>query len=113
MVSFTFKQRRFETMHAHSIRFPSSRFHYVGIDPTSSDFDLVAASQGEAQNAAKPFEEDPYGCHSDVLQQKRKQRNPFFRTAPYAISCPEMKELLQYCGPQLIELDLVPWKNLH
>ena len=113
MVSFTFKQRRFETMHAQALRWPASRFHYVGLDPpASAGFDLAAATNGEYQNAAKPFEEDPYGCHSEILQQKRKQRNPFSRTPPYSLSCPEMKDLLQYCGPELIDPAKVPWKNL-
>lgn len=113
VVSFTFKQRRFETLHAPALQFPNSRFEYVGVDPPAeTGFDLAASSQGELENAALPFEEDPYGCHSPVLQEKRKARNPFSRTPPYELTCPEMKALLHYCGPKLFPKTQVPWKNL-
>lgn len=110
VVSFTFKQRRFETLHAPALRWPAPKFSYIGVDPPdSTGFDLERASQGERENAVAPFEQDPYGCHSQVLQQKRKDRNPFSRTPPYALSCPEMKDLLGYCGPQLYPEERLPW----
>jgi hypothetical protein len=110
MVSFTFKQRRFETLHIPALRWPANQFKYVGYDPPSSTgFDLAEATYGELENAAKPFEGDPYGCHSEVLKEKRRARNPFARTPPYDLSCPDMKELLQYCGPELIAGEKVPW----
>lgn len=113
VVSFSFKQRRFETLHAPALQFPKSRFEYIGVDPPAeTGFDLASAKQGELQNAALPFEEDPYGCHSPVLQEKRKARNPFSRTPPYEITCPEMKALLHYCGPKLFPEAQVPWKHL-
>lgn len=113
VVSFAFKQRRFAEMHAHALQYPSSRFIYVGVDPPeSSGFDPIASAQGELSNAAKPFESDPYGCHSDVLQQKRQERNPFFRTPPYDQTCPELQVLLHHCGPNLIAIDQVPWQHL-
>jgi hypothetical protein len=113
MVSFTFKQHRFETLHTPALKWPTSRFKFVGYDPpTSTGFDLELSSKGERENAAKPFEDDPYGCHSEVLQNKRKGRNPFHRTAPYPLSCPEMKELLSHCGPETIQTSLVPWSEL-
>uniref|UniRef100_A0A7S2YSI4 DUF218 domain-containing protein n=1 Tax=Entomoneis paludosa TaxID=265537 RepID=A0A7S2YSI4_9STRA len=110
VVSFTFKERRFATMHAEALRWPSSKFFYVGVDPSPSDgFRLEEASKGEAENAAKPFESDPYGCSSPVLKKKREQRNPFYRTPPYDLSCPDMKELMHYCGPQLFPIEKTPW----
>jgi len=110
VVSFTFKQHRFQEMHAAALRWPASQFEYIGVDPpASSGFDLEKSTRGEYENAAKPFETDPYGCHSEILQNKRKQRNPFSRTPPYALSCPDMKELLAYCGPELIPMSSVPW----
>ncbi len=113
MVSFTFKQRRFETLHLPALQWPSDRFKFVGYNPPkSSGFDLEASAAGEQENAAKPFESDPYGCHSEILQSKRKERNPFHRTAPYALSCPEMVELLHHCGPDIIEKEKLPWANL-
>jgi hypothetical protein len=113
MVSFTFKQRRFETLHLPALQWPSDRFKYVGYNPpTSTGFDLDASTAGEQKNAAQPFESDPYGCHSDILQAKRKERNPFHRTAPYELSCPEMAELFHHCGPTIIEKEKLPWANL-
>lgn len=112
MVSFTFKQRRFETLHAPSLLWPADRFQYVGVDPpATTGFDLAEATRGEFENAAKPFESDPYGCHSDVLRVKRRERNPFSRTPPYGLSCPDMKELLNYCGPEIIAQEKVPWQK--
>jgi hypothetical protein len=109
-VSFTFKKTRFETMHSRAILWPSDQFVYVGVDPdASTGFNLEEATKGEMENAAKPFQEDPYGCHTSVLQEKRRMRNPFHRTPPYEITCPEMKELLQWCGPNIIGKEKVPW----
>jgi hypothetical protein len=113
MVSFTFKQTRFESLHVPALRWPVNRFHYIGVDPPEkTGFDLSESIRGERENAAKPFESDPYGCHSEILKEKRKQRNPFSRTPPYEISCPEMKTLLKHCGPELISKESVPWKDL-
>lgn len=112
VVSFSFKQRRFETLHAPALGWPPERFVYIGVDPpTSTGFNLKKASDGERINAAAPFESDPYGCHSEVLQQKRKDRNPFHRTPPYALSCPDMKQLLSYCGPELFPENDLPWAH--
>jgi hypothetical protein len=112
MVSFTFKQRRFEQLHAKALRWPQDQFVFVGIDPDASDgFDLQEATEGELENAAKPFETDPYGCASEILKKKREIRNPFARTAPYGISCPDMREILKYCGPELIDDSKVPWRK--
>jgi len=109
-VSFSFKQTRFETMHSNSLLWPSEHFHYVGIDPdASTGFDIGEATKGELENAAKPFDSDPYGCHTEVLLEKRRMRNPFHRTPPYELTCPEMKELLHWCGPDIISSDKVPW----
>ena len=112
MVSFTFKQNRFETLHANALQWPIERFDYVGVDPPSyTGFDLQEASEGEQQNSLVPFQSDPYGCHTEVLQQKRRERNPFKRVAPYELTCPDMKELLKWCGPSLIPKEKVPWSN--
>lgn len=112
MISYTFKEYRFRNLHINAIQYPISQFYYIGIDPdASTGFDLVTATAGEYLNSIQPFELDPYGCHSTTLQKKRIDRNPFFRTPPYIISCPEMKYLLQYCDLELISLDRVPWGN--
>jgi len=110
VVSFSFKQQRFETLHAGALQWASNRFHYVGVDPpASTGFNLEESTKGERQNSLIPFQTDPYGCHTDILQQKRKERNPYQRTAPYPLTCPEMKELLSWCGPDLISRSQVPW----
>lgn len=112
MVSFSFKQQRFETLHANALQWPLSRFKYVGVDPPSSTgFNLQEASDGEKNNSLIPFQTDPYGCHSEVLQKKRRERNPFARKAPYELTCPDMKELLKWCGPSVIPKSKVPWSN--
>eukprot|EP00591_Stephanopyxis_turris_P006539 CAMPEP_0195509278 /NCGR_PEP_ID=MMETSP0794_2-20130614/2257_1 /TAXON_ID=515487 /ORGANISM="Stephanopyxis turris, Strain CCMP 815" /LENGTH=101 /DNA_ID=CAMNT_0040636449 /DNA_START=98 /DNA_END=403 /DNA_ORIENTATION=+ len=100
-------------MHASALGWPAKRFEYIGFDPpASTGFDLAASTQGELQNAAKPFEQDPYGCHTPVLQEKRKARNPFSRTPPYELTCPDLKELLHYCGPELYQKQKLPWANM-
>jgi len=110
VVSFSFKQRRFEELHAIALRWPMDAFQYVGIDPdASTGFDLGSSAEGEKTNSAIPFESDPYGCHTQILQEKRQQRNPFSRTPPYELTCPEMKELLKWCGPDIISSVNVPW----
>jgi len=109
-VSFSFKQNRFERLHSNALLWPSENFNFIGINPdASTGFDLAQATKGELENAARPFESDPYGCHTEVLQAKRKMRNPFSRTPPYELTCPEMKDLLKWCGPELISADKVPW----
>lgn len=96
VVSFSFKRRRFETLHAPALRWPADKFAYVGVDPpASTGFDLKRSTEGELQNAAAPFEKDPYGCHSQVLQEKRKGRNPFHRTPPYVRT--KLKRSLSHC----------------
>ena len=97
-------------MHVPALQWPEDRFKYVGVDPdASTGFDLAQSTKGELENAAKPFTTDPYGCHSPVLQDKRKGRNPFHRTSPYTITCPEIKPLLQYCGPNPFPKESLPW----
>jgi len=110
VVSFSFKEGRFKQHHAAALRWPDNQFLYIGVDPdASTGFDLAESTKGETENALKPFETDPYGCNSKVLQEKRNLRNPFARTPPYDLSCPDMKELLHYCGPELIPKAVVPW----
>ena len=112
VVSFTFKRARFEAMHAAALRWPGDRFRYAGVDPPpGTGFDLPEAAEGERLNAARPFEGDPYGCHTPVLRRKRAERNPFFRTPPYSLTCPDMTALLDWCGPGLIPGDQVPWPH--
>lgn len=62
-------------MHSKAILWPSDKFQFIGVDPpASTGFDLSSSVMGEIQNAAKPFESDPYGCHTPILREKRKLR---------------------------------------
>lgn len=62
--------------------------------------------QGEEATVAA-FEADPYGC-SGELAAKRQQRDPFDVGGYNGDRCPDMTELLQYCGPQTFDGPL-PW----
>ena len=110
VISFSFKQRRFEDMHAYALRWPSERLSYIGIDPLpKTGFDLALQTKGELKNAASLFESDLYGCHSEQLVKKRESRNPFKRTSSYETTCGhEMTEIFNYCGPSLFQGNL-PW----
>lgn len=102
VVSWAFKRRRF-AMHIAALRFPVSRFEFIGAnDPV----DLAGAEEGE-QKAVALFESDPYGT-GPVLGKKRDERNPFNRTHPYAVSCPVLEQLLRHKGPDVFAGPL-PW----
>lgn len=108
IVGFDFKERRFEDLHMPSIRFPPEAFRYVGQHPEGR-FDHAAAAEGERESALEPYKLDPYGCAAGgTLEKKRHQRDPFHRTPPYSLVCPEMSELLEYCGTKLFTGEL-PW----
>jgi hypothetical protein len=102
MVSWAFKERRF-SLHREALRFPDSRFEFHGVNQPE---DLVGAVKGEAE-AVDAFEKDPYGTEGD-LGNKRAERNPFCRTSPYPVSCPELVGILDHRGPSLYEGKL-PW----
>jgi hypothetical protein len=102
VVSFSFKRERFETLHRDALRFPAQAFTFLGIDPKgSSEFDakLPTLAKWESKASLKPFQSDPFGCRKPLLIEKRRERNPFKRTPSYRVSCPEIADLLDYCGP--------------
>jgi hypothetical protein len=70
-VGYEFKRARFEQLHRSAIRFPKSRFTYVG----TAAPDPAAAAQGE-HLTLRAFEDDPYGCEGS-LRKKRLSRDPF------------------------------------
>jgi len=113
VVSYSFKKNRFKEMHAGALIWPPDQFRFTGVDPPSyTGFNLNDAIAGEQKNAALPFAGDPYGCHTAALQEKRKQRNPFMRTPPYELTCPEIKSLLTWCGPEIYNEEDLPWQIL-
>jgi hypothetical protein len=116
VISWAFKEERFE-LHRNAISFPASRFSFVGV---GNPVDLALALEGELRNGLEPFRRDPYGTSESLpgsgagqvaLGDKRKQRNPFNRQNPYSLSCGELSELLQHCGPDLY-LGSLPWTSV-
>lgn len=91
-----------------SLRFPPEAFRYVGLHPEGR-FDHDAAAEGEQVAAIEPYRLDPYGCTvGGSLAQKRRQRDPFHRTPPYGLVCPEMSGILEWCETDIFTGDL-PW----
>lgn len=94
VIGFAFKQTRFVEIHRKAVKFPADKFHYYGIDPPGiSDADIA----GEISNARALFDQDLYGCRSEVLLGKKKERNPGRRRHGYEVSNPAIAELLDYC----------------
>jgi len=102
LVSWEFKRERFH-LHREAIRWPASRFTYVG---PNNPPDLPRALASESQ-ARERYTRDPYSA-GPFFQSKREQRNPFRRRHPYSQSCPELVSLFEYQGPQLFSGPL-PW----
>jgi len=113
VVGFSFKMHRFADLHRAALRFPLEQFRYIGVDPPrKARFDLAKAELGEKRNSIRPFIADPYGCASFLLHEKRLARNPFRRTNPYPLSCPDLRALLEWCKPDVFPHTL-PWTEGH
>lgn len=95
VVSYDFKEERFAQLHRTALGFPEGRFFFKGTSATPAARE--AALKGEAAVRSQ-FLEDPYGCLGS-LHVKRLKRDPFHRTVPYPVGCPELKDLFSYCGP--------------
>lgn len=108
VVGFDFKGTRFTDLHRRAIGFPSDRFTYSGLRPKHPNFNHENAALGE-KIAIAEFSKDMYGCKDPALSSKKSSRNPFHRTNPYELACPEIKDLLHWCGPELFDLSLLPW----
>jgi hypothetical protein len=110
VVGFDFKNKRFTDFHRKAIGFPSQNFTYYGIKSTSvsPNFNQNNAIKGE-NIAIKSFSNDLYGCNDPSLYSKKKLRNPFRRTVPYQNACPDLKELIKWCGPSLFPVEKLPW----
>jgi hypothetical protein len=112
VISFSFKRKRFEEVHRQALRFPQEAFEFVGVEPRDSILfaeRLPQLEKWESKASLKPFLGDPFGCNKAVLRQKRRERNSFFRTPAYAQTCPEMSELLTYCGTESFPAHQLPW----
>lgn len=107
MVGFDFKGERFKRLHAAAVGLSASSFTYEGLS-SGDTFRQVEAEQGE-QAAVLAFTADPYAC-SPELHGKEELRNPFRRSIPYLEACPEIKDLLLWCGPAPYPgLAQLPW----
>jgi hypothetical protein len=107
MISLELKRNRIETQHRAAIRFPPSRFRFIGIDPESK-VRSAPNSIAKIDRATTAFAVDPYGCFHQALVQKRMIRNPFREPIPYPAGCPEIARLFQYCSRSLYKGPL-PW----
>lgn len=107
VVSYTLKQRRFMDLHRAALRFPATRFEFVGtpVPPAA-----VGADEGEARTVAG-FVKDPYGCDpAGELVAKRQRRDPFALGPPHPTRCPAMAALLTHCSAQQYR-GPVPWEE--
>ena len=108
VVGFNFKSKRFTELHRSALSFPLNNFTYVGLHPQNPAFNHKSAEAGE-HVAVLEFQTDPYGCHAELLE-KRVKRNPFSRSAPYVLSCPEIEPLFTWCEPTLFDKpESLPW----
>ncbi|CAB4443020.1 unnamed protein product [Rhizophagus irregularis] len=109
VIGFQFKKKRFSELHRFALKFPLDRFNYIGIDPDNTS--PLGRFVGESVNSLGPFKQDLYGCHGKLLD-KKLTRNPYRRSHPYQISCPELSPLLNYCPEDRIQLypDKLPWE---
>jgi hypothetical protein len=107
VVGFDFKSKRFTEIIRQAIRFSAQSFHYLGIKPNPQLFHYDQAVRGEAivyESLAK----DMYGCNTPDLRNKREARDPYLRTIPYSLSCPELDGLLDWCESTVYPGSL-PW----
>ncbi|KAJ7124977.1 hypothetical protein C8R44DRAFT_781955 [Mycena epipterygia] len=109
VVGYEMKRARFVELHRTAIRWPESRFNYIGID---MDGDNSQARQGERQNGYLPYLSDLYGCHT-YLANKRRQRNYDARYPPYYLSSPDLRSLLGWCpqAPTQLFGGTLPWSE--
>ncbi len=82
VVGWAFKRERFD-LHRAAVGFPTEKFDYRGVNDPA---DLAGALAGEAKTI-ELFKADPRG-ETGVLAEKRRQRNPFGRVAPYVQTSP-------------------------
>ena len=103
-MGYDFKKERFVNLHRSAIRFPETRFLYLGTPAAMTSRE--AALKGEALVRTQ-FQNDPYACIGS-LRRKKIGRDPFHRSIPYPNGCPEIESRFRYCGSTLYS-GSVPW----
>ncbi|KAI0373506.1 hypothetical protein BV20DRAFT_989291 [Pilatotrama ljubarskyi] len=117
VVGYEMKRRRFTELHRAALKWPETRFEYIGIDAEGEAQNGASAQQGELQNGYLPYTQDTYGCHG-ILLAKRRARNPFLRFHSYYSSAPELGALLNWCpgrgegGQTAVYPGRLPWEDL-
>ncbi|KAL4517833.1 hypothetical protein Ndes2526B_g02233 [Nannochloris sp. 'desiccata'] len=91
VVSYDFKRERFSELHRAALRWPMHRFDFVGTPAVAEGAEIGESS------TFNEFEKDPYGCGS-MLAKKRALRDPFADGGYAGERCPDLEELLKYCG---------------
>ncbi|KAL6636279.1 hypothetical protein LY90DRAFT_664265 [Neocallimastix californiae] len=124
MVTYPFKHYRFNNLHRETLKYPEDKFQFVGItfnlvnsqNATSKIFPNKITDipkdvpEFELKHSITNFQKDPHGCKG-ILKQKRIDRNPFNRFPSYTTSCPELKEIINYCIENKISNE-IQWENL-
>jgi len=123
LISYPYKHYRFFNLHREALKYPKNKFQFVGIKHdligTDKPSDLFPENilempddlpSFEVEHSINNFKEDPYGCKG-VLLEKKNDRNPFKRNNPYSKSCPELKEILEYCKTNEI-INEIQWDKI-
>jgi len=123
IISYPYKHYRFVNLHRQAIKFPESKFQFIGMT-----YDLIDEGTTslifppkitdiptdlpdfELNHSISNFKTDPFGCKG-VLLQKKKDRNPFNRYNSYSSSCPELKEILEFCNTNEIKNE-IQWDKI-
>jgi hypothetical protein len=109
MVGYDFKYNRFMDIIRNSLfLYDNIQFTYIAIKPNNQNFNYMNAVNGE-KVAYNELLGDKYGCYTDDLRNKRILRNPFNRVSPYSVSNPQLRDIINWCGPDYFPGRL-PWK---
>lgn len=92
VTGWAFKRKRFVDVHRKTIRFPLTSFFYKSNELINLSEEAVRSEE----NTYKQFENDEYGCKSDLMS-KKESRNPFRNDHGYEKACGELDKLFNAC----------------